>query len=114
MRRPGDIEGKIERHLRSAWGRTLLCTTQEVREALTASLLGVRSKLDKPLSKAELLALRERCRQVHDQLRLLLSRRDFRHGRMLRRVLRSYERRVEALLESFHEGADPPRAGGSE
>lgn len=112
MERPHDTGKKIKRHLHSAWGRTFLCTTQEVREALTAALLGIRVRLAREhQSPRDIALLRRRCAEVHEQLRLLLSRGDMRHGRLLRRVLRSYERKVDAMVES---PGDPPDSSGAE
>lgn len=108
MDRMDDIGKKIERHLKSAWGRTFLCTTQEVRESVTVSLLGIRTKMrveDPP--RVELWYLLDRCDDVLDQVRVLIGRRDKRHAKTFIRIVRGYQRAISRLLESPHGHGDP-------
>jgi len=108
MDRMDEIGRRIDAHLNSAWGQTFLCTVQEVRESITASLLGIRSKLqtrDSP-SRADLLYALGRCEDVLDQVRALIARRDRRHTKTFIRIVRGYQRRIESLLESTHGHGD--------
>ena len=100
MDRMDDIGKKIDAHLKSAWGRTFLCTAQEVRESATVALMGIRAHLrqQESLRHVDLLYLRKRCDDVREQLRLLIARGDKRHARPLRRIMRSYAKRLDAML----------------
>lgn len=113
MEKPGDIGRKIDAHLKSAWGRTFLCTTQEVRESIAVSLLGMRTKLRsaEPLARAELLYLLGRCDDVLDQVRVLIGRKDRRHAKTFIRIVRSYQEKIGALLQSDHGPGDTDGAG---
>lgn len=107
MDRMDEIGKKIDAHLKSAWGRTFLCTTQEVRESIAVSLLGLRTKLqEENPTKAELLYLLNRCDDVLDQVRVLIGRRDRRHAKTFIRIVRSYQGRIGALLQSGHDPRD--------
>lgn len=81
-----------------------MCTTQEVRESVTVSLLGIRTKLqsDTPPPRAELLYVLQRCEDVLDQVRVLIGRRDRRHAKTFIRIVRGYQRDIGKLLESRH------------
>lgn len=116
MQKPDDIGKKIDAHLKSAWGRTFLCTTQEVRESIAVSLLGMRTKLrsEEALPRAELLYLLGRCDDVLDQVRVLIGRRDRRHAKTFIRIVRGYQERIGAMLQSGREGEDPQRAPAEE
>jgi hypothetical protein len=108
MDRLGDTGRKMERHLKSAWARTFLCTVQEVRESIAVSLLGIRTKLrpKEPLPKTELLYLLNRCDDVLDQVRVLIGRKDRRHAKTFIRIVRGYQERIGAMLQSDHDHGD--------
>ena len=101
MDRMDDVGRNIDAHLKSAWGRTFLCTVQEVREGITVALMGIRKHMQKkePMPFSEMSYQRKRCKDVHESLRHLIARGDTKHARRLRRILRSYERRLDRLLK---------------
>ena len=116
MDRMDEIGKKIDAHLKSAWGRTFLCTTQEVRESIAVSLLGMRATLraEGTPPKAELLYLLGRCDDVLDQVRVLIGRGDRWHAKTFIRLIRSYQERIEALLQSGHDSSDSHGAEAEE
>ncbi len=102
---------EIDAHLKSAWGRTFLCTVREVRESATVSLMGIRSQMqaEQPMTKERIIYLQDRCKSAHEQVRQLIGRGDIRHAKPLRRIVRSYERKL-ALLS----GLPPPDDTGDD
>jgi hypothetical protein len=114
MDRMDDVGRKIDAHLKSAWGRTFLCTTQEVRESITVSLLGIRARLRSggDASRAELLSIAGRCDDVLDQVRVLIGRKDRRHAKTFIRLVRSYQEKIAALLQSDRAAIDTDGVGG--
>lgn len=114
MEKPGDVGRKIDAHLKSPWGRTFLCTTQEVRESITVSLLGIRTRMQSPASLAHIDAryLLKRCDDVLDQVRVLIRRHDRRHAKTFIRIVRGYQRSINGVLESMHDHRDPRGIGG--
>lgn len=95
-----DIGRKIDAHLSSLWGRTFLCTVQEVRESATVALMGIRVHVQRepPMSRAEALYQRKRCDDVRNQIVQLYARGDKRHAHTLHKILASYRRRIDERL----------------
>jgi hypothetical protein len=110
MDRPGDVGRKIDAHLKSAWGRTFLCTIQEVRESATAALMGIRVHLQRqpPMSPAEALYQRKRCEDVRNQIVQLYARGDKRHAHALHKIFASYRRRLDEALGVDQADDGPP------
>ncbi len=104
MERSDDVRRNIEKHLQSKWGRIFLCTKQQVRESIMGSLLGIRTTLQsgKDLTNVDLHHLRTRCKNVHEQLDVLMERGDQCHGKILRRILQSFERKLGAISRENH------------
>lgn len=100
MDRMDRIGRKIDAHLNSAWGRTFLCTVQQVRESATVALMGIRVHLQKqpPMTRAEAIYQRQRCNDARDQIVHLYARGDKRHAHNLHKILVSYRRTIDELL----------------
>ncbi len=100
MVRMDETGRRIDAHLNSLWGRTFLCTIQEVRESATVALMGIRVHLHKqpPMTRAEAAYQRKRCDDVRDQVVQLYARGDKRHAHNLHKILVSYRRRIDEML----------------
>lgn len=108
MERSDDVRRNIESHLSHGWRRKFLCTKQEVRESILASLLGIRMNVrsGKTLSVEELHYQRTRCEDVRAQLRVLMERGDRHHVVTLLRILRSFERTLATMAREDY-SSDP-------
>lgn len=93
---------------------SFFCTAQGVREAITISLMGMRTKLRareaKTIGGQE--KLKRRCVEIREQLRLLLRKGKKRHVQTALRILRMYEEILDEepkpALQSDHAPPDPP------
>lgn len=100
MDRMEDVGKKIDAHLKSSWGRTFLCTVQQVRESATVALMGIRVHLRQKelMNQSELLYQRKRCDDVRYQILQLYTRGDKHHAHILRKILVSYKARIDEML----------------
>lgn len=100
--RPMDKLSDVERKLEAAqrgW-KIFRCSAYDVRLSIIASLMGIRKNLQQPepLSKVEATYQRKRCDDVHEQVRTLIGLGDLHHAKMLRRIVRGYEKRLDEML----------------
>ena len=95
-----EIGRKIDAHLNSAWGRTFLCTVQQVRESATVALMGIRVHLQKqpPMTRPEAIYQRKRCDDARNQIVQLYARGDKRHAHVLHKILVSYKAKIDDML----------------
>lgn len=89
---PGSLCRRITDHV-----PMYLCTTHQVRVAVAASLLGLRTRLEigEATTQQGRAHLRKRCAEIRTYVRGLLGRHEERRVRTALRLLHRYEKRID-------------------